>query len=410
MATSSATESFDRLWQQYLWIGVAVGAGVLLYLAWMLIRFRSRQASGEEVANGGLRRDRPAPWWVAAAMVGAIALILFPLSLSTMGTHEQMEHPPPGDAVTIHVSAFRFGWLFQYPEGFQTLNDLRFPLGTNVILDIESQDVMHKFHIADYHVGIDAMPGQATQVWFRTDDPTPTTIHCAELCGPGHALMVATVRPMDAGPYQAWAAEQASGRTTGLTQHVSVLYDGTLMQPALLRTIAGADTYLEFTNRGTEPVAFRLAGPVANQTAVVAPGGTAWLNFTAGQPGDILGHAVDSAGNEVGVSATLRVLAPVRVEVVLKEFSIEAQGPAFTVGTPVVFQVSNDGSMPHDFAVGDWAADDAAKRIEAKTPVLNAGETGVLAYWPGEAGSIDGWCNIPGHAQMGMKTTLEASA
>jgi len=62
-----------------------------------------------------------------------------------------------------------------------------------VILNITSADVFHSFGIPDFKIKRDAIPGRVNQAWFVAEQSGifPEAIRCYELCGTGHALMMA---------------------------------------------------------------------------------------------------------------------------------------------------------------------------------------------------------------------------
>ena len=106
--------------------------------------------------------------------------------------------------------------------------------------------------------------------------------------------------------------------------------------------------------------------------------------------------------DEIGEALTMRA-----IDVVMDEFTITP----FTVeeGETVVFNVRNDGVLPHEFRFG--SADDSHEHEESHDGM----EMDVLALEPGEAGSItitfDGTytevaCRLVGHYEAGMFTPL----
>ena len=87
------------------------------------------------------------------------------------------------------------------------------------------------------------------------------------------------------------------------------------------------------------------------------------------------------------------------IEVTVTEFAIEPAALTAPAGVPLTFEVTNAGSVPHDFSITDVGA----------TPVLQAGETATLEAGPLEAGEHDVICTVPGHAGAGMRAVLTVS-
>ncbi len=114
---------------------------------------------------------------------------------------------PPGDAMEIQVTAKKWVWQFEYPDGTRTLNDIHVPIGKPVRLVMTSEDVLHSFFVPNFRIKHDVVPGRYTQVWFN---PTKVGVHqvfCAEYCGKGHSDMLAKVHVDDDAAYEKWLQE-----------------------------------------------------------------------------------------------------------------------------------------------------------------------------------------------------------
>lgn len=87
---------------------------------------------------------------------------------------------------------------------------------------------------------------------------------------------------------------------------------------------------------------------------------------------------------------TSTLTSPNPVEVVLQDEALELSQSELAAG-PVVFEVTNDGSEPHSFAVQGAVE----KGLEGK---IEAGETETLEVTL-EAGSYMAYCPIEGHSE-----------
>lgn len=88
------------------------------------------------------------------------------------------------------------------------------------------------------------------------------------------------------------------------------------------------------------------------------------------------------------------------VEVTLGDMFIKPATLSLAPGTEVTFKVTNDGAMPHDFAVNG----------ENGTKLLDPGASETITVKISESG--EAWCTVAGHkaAGMVMKITVEGSA
>jgi cytochrome c oxidase subunit 2 len=96
------------------------------------------------------------------------------------------------NAIHVTVTAQRFSWSFNCTSGCGVAGVLTVPHDTTIILDITSIDVFHSFGIPALRVKADAIPGRTNTIWFSAHWSTePYKILCYELCGNGHAFMIA---------------------------------------------------------------------------------------------------------------------------------------------------------------------------------------------------------------------------
>lgn len=88
-----------------------------------------------------------------------------------------------------------------------------------------------------------------------------------------------------------------------------------------------------------------------------------------------------------------REASEIRAE--LSEFEITLSSTATT--GPVAVEVANEGAIVHNLVLEDG---------DARTPDLEAGESTRLELGELESGDYVLFCDIPGHRQAGMETTL----
>ena len=107
-------------------------------------------------------------------------------------------------------------WRFVYPNKAFAYNTMVVPVDTTVTLDINAQDVAHSWWIPKLGPKFDAIPGYTNHSWFKIPagaipkGKSGVTFRgqCTELCGYGHANMVAFVRAVSPDRYQQWVARQ----------------------------------------------------------------------------------------------------------------------------------------------------------------------------------------------------------
>ncbi|WP_232822465.1 cytochrome c oxidase subunit II [Thermus sediminis] len=75
---------------------------------------------------------------------------------------------------------------------------------------LRANDVIHNFHVPEFRVKMDAVPGMITRIWFTPTRPGTFQVICAEYCGLGHARMLGEVLVVNPEELQAWLRTQPS--------------------------------------------------------------------------------------------------------------------------------------------------------------------------------------------------------
>ena len=109
------------------------------------------------------------------------------------GTEDDVFKPP-----ICRVIGRQFEWRIQYagddglldtPDDIWTVNTLVLPVNEDIVIAVESQDVLHSFFLPTMRVKQDLVPGMRQFVWFKPIKTGTSDLVCAELCGWGHYKM-----------------------------------------------------------------------------------------------------------------------------------------------------------------------------------------------------------------------------
>jgi cytochrome c oxidase subunit II len=126
-------------------------------------------------------------------------------------------------ALRIEVNAHQWAWDARYagPDGkfsthekpsdddVVTLNDIRVPVDTPILIQLASTDVIHSFFLYNFRIKQDAMPGMINRMWFRAKETGEFDIGCAQHCGTNHYKMKAKLTVMPKPDFDRWIQEQA---------------------------------------------------------------------------------------------------------------------------------------------------------------------------------------------------------
>lgn len=159
------------------------------------------------------------------AMAGSVFLVvdgnLFINSTTDLETtfhnFEKVEADP--STVRIEINAHQWAWDARYagPDGkfntkddIVTLNDIRIPVGTPILFEVTSTDVLHAFNLPNMRTKVDAVPGQVNRMWFAAKDLGEYEVVCAQHCGTNHYKMRGIVTVMSKEDYAKWATEASA--------------------------------------------------------------------------------------------------------------------------------------------------------------------------------------------------------
>ncbi len=140
-------------------------------------------------------------------------LIFAYLGAITLGQTRRLDP----NAMVVNVTAFQWAWRFEYPEyGIQS-NQLYLPVNRQVVLKMQSMDVIHSFWVPEFRIKQDVVPGRVTEYRITPIRIGEYKVFCAELCGASHAYMLAPVIVVSQEDFQKWTLETAAAQkaTTG---------------------------------------------------------------------------------------------------------------------------------------------------------------------------------------------------
>jgi cytochrome c oxidase subunit 2 len=185
VAAPTAT-TWQSLYDLYWTLAIAAGTITIGALVFFTVKYRSK--TGEQVPS---RTDEKTPVRPVIIIVLLMAIILTSAafeSFQAIAFYNSKLNDP--NAIHVTVTAQRFSWSFNCTSGCGVAGVLTVPHNTTIVLDITSIDVFHSFGIPALRVKADAIPGRTNTIWFSAPAGT-YRIQCYELCGNGHAFMIA---------------------------------------------------------------------------------------------------------------------------------------------------------------------------------------------------------------------------
>jgi cytochrome c oxidase subunit 2 len=202
-AASTIASEVDGLFYFVTWVSAIIFVGVMAAMMYFAYRYR-RKTPG----------DRPTP--VKESKLLEISWIVVPTILVLLvfnwgfKTYIKMGVAPP-DAYEIQAEAWKWNWLFEYPNGTQS-DTLYVPEGKPIRMNMSSRDVIHSFFVPAFRVKHDVLPNRYTSVWFEATKTGNFDLFCTEYCGTSHSDMITKVKVVSQEKFNSWV-ESGGGAT-----------------------------------------------------------------------------------------------------------------------------------------------------------------------------------------------------
>ncbi|MBZ9674335.1 cytochrome c oxidase subunit II [Mesorhizobium sp. ES1-1] len=178
---------------------------VMAMLGVALLRGRRRAAQAPAASEKSITM-------AVGAAVAATVVTIAALTVASYYTTRGIGVPAPA-AVTITVKGQQWWWQVFYAAsgtdpGFETANEIHIPVGRDVRLELQSQDVIHSFWVPSLAGKQDLVPGRTNILLLRAEKPGVYRGQCAEFCGLQHSHMAVLVVAEAPEAYERWAAGQ----------------------------------------------------------------------------------------------------------------------------------------------------------------------------------------------------------
>jgi heme/copper-type cytochrome/quinol oxidase subunit 2 len=230
--------TFNHLLDIYLIFGIGAAVIVISMLGIFMYRYRYRGQKDP------MPKHKVEGWKIVLITVLISVSVLTTAEYSTFASFGNIEIPSSATCsvntghvcVQVCVEAYQWGWNFTYPKPGQTCaqsyytglysgteGNLTVPMGWDIVLNISSKDVFHSLGITMLAEKEDAVPGRVNQMWFSVPSLDVSTtpdvaavvcnsyscsyqwaIRCFELCGVGHATMVANLTVVTQATWLSW--------------------------------------------------------------------------------------------------------------------------------------------------------------------------------------------------------------
>lgn len=187
------------------WTMIAI-LPVFILVPLMLWRYRYRNAKARYTPDWQFSGLLDLVMWGVPFIIVAVLATQLWRSTHALDPYKPIE--AAGRPVNVQVVGLDWKWLFIYPEqGIATVNELAFPAGSSVALDITTDTVMQSFMIPALAGQIYAMPGMRTKLHVLADAPGTFLGENTQWSGIGFAEQKFQARAMTPEAFADWVAE-----------------------------------------------------------------------------------------------------------------------------------------------------------------------------------------------------------
>jgi cytochrome c oxidase subunit 2 len=196
-----------KLWSGFVIAALAVGALVWILIFWSVIRYRRRN---DESLPKQTRYNMP---WEFAYTITPILVVavLFAFTVATENNVDALNPP----AVRVKVTAFQWGWRFDYSGthvsiigNYNRNPQLVLPAKETTQITLVSNDVVHGFYVPAFNFSRFAQPGVVNQFDLTPNRSGYFRGQCTQYCGLYHSLMRFSVLVLPSDQYRTWLSGQ----------------------------------------------------------------------------------------------------------------------------------------------------------------------------------------------------------
>ena len=203
---STFAQETDSFFWVIMWISIVFFVLIVAAMVTFAVKFRRRP--GYRGDSKALHNNLLEITWTVIPTI----IVCWIFARGVFGYMDMMT--PPADTIDINVTARKWDWSFQYPNG-AIADTLHLPNNRAIRLRMRSEDVLHAFYVPAFRAKSDVVPGRVTTMWFQPILEGSYDLFCAEYCGDQHSEMIKRhgVVVHNQQDYETWLAEAAKPPT-----------------------------------------------------------------------------------------------------------------------------------------------------------------------------------------------------
>ncbi len=211
---------WQTMYEIWLLVSVVIYLVVFIPGAYFLIKYRYKKGVNEKAQHVHESKALEILWTIIPTIV-----VIY-LATQSFAFYK-VQRNAPEKSMEIKVTAFMWGWEFEYPNGKKVysffnsvvnpennaylkpeeVNDMfkaYLPAETPIKVLLTSKDVIHSFYVHPAKAMEDVVPGRITHMWFQINKPGEYWVFCREYCGTQHSKMAAVLKVVPKEEFDKW--------------------------------------------------------------------------------------------------------------------------------------------------------------------------------------------------------------
>jgi cytochrome c oxidase subunit 2 len=208
---SEQARTVDAMLDLQVWMISFLFALIVSFILYSVFVFRQKQG-GERVYGAYFKGSAGLEVFWTLVPLGTVIFLAF------LGARDLAKVlAPEPNALDVKVTAFQWGWQFEYPVQGVKSSTLYLPVNRQAHFILTSRDVIHSFWVPEFRLKQDVLPGEnlVKELRITPDRIGDYKVRCAEMCGGAHALMESPVKVVSEQDFNAWIDSQTN--TANLT-------------------------------------------------------------------------------------------------------------------------------------------------------------------------------------------------
>jgi cytochrome c oxidase subunit 2 len=205
---SQQAVTIDQLFQLHWALIAFLFSLIVVFMGYSIVVFKQKPGdqSDGRFFKGNTRLEI---FWTVIPLVTVITISY----IGSLNLAEIRKVDPT--AMEVKVTAFQWGWQYEYPQYGITTSTLNLPVNKQVVLKLTSRDVIHSFWVPEFRVKQDVLPGAnlVKELRITPSEVGNYKVRCAELCGGAHATMEGPVNVISQQDFDAWTAKEMAANT-----------------------------------------------------------------------------------------------------------------------------------------------------------------------------------------------------